>query len=80
LSCIRSYPRSKDLLFEKALEDKIFQVLPEASAMDGLVPLTVKVRTVIFYSAECGSYGVGLGRLTQGWSLMALKSFSLDPQ
>ena len=39
----------KDVLFEKALADKFFQVLLEASTVDDLVPL----RTIFFRSGEC---------------------------
>jgi len=43
----------KDVLFEKALADKFFQVLLEASAVDDLVPLIIMVRTIFFCSGEC---------------------------
>ena len=42
------------VFFEEALEDEPLQVLPEASAVDGLVPLTIVVKAVFFYSGEYG--------------------------
>ena len=44
----RRLPRGKDVLFEEALADKFFKDLLEASAVDGLMPLTVMVRTIFF--------------------------------
>jgi len=46
-------PQGKNVLFEEALADKFFQVLPEASAVDGLVSRTVMVRTIFFRFGEC---------------------------
>jgi len=54
LSCTGGCPEDKNTLFEEALADRFSQVLPEASAVDGLVPLTVMVRTIFFRSGECG--------------------------
>ena len=45
-------PGGNDVLFEEDLADKFFQILSEASAMDGLVPLTVMVRIIFFHSVE----------------------------
>ena len=39
----------KNVLFEKALSAKFFQVPVEASAAAGIVSLTVMIRTVIFH-------------------------------
>jgi len=60
LPCIGGYLQGKDVLFEKVLADKFFQVLPEAYAVNGLVPLTVMVRTIFFRSGE---YVIILDRL-----------------
>ena len=46
--------RSEEVFFEEALTDKLFQVLSEISAVDGLVPMSIVVRTVFFCSRECG--------------------------
>ena len=35
------------------MADKFFQVLSQTSVVDGLVPLTVIVRTVFFHSEKC---------------------------
>ena len=52
LSYIRDCPMGKDILFEVA--DKFFQIFLKASAMDGLMPLNIMVRTLFFHSRECG--------------------------
>ena len=56
LSCTGGCPEDKNTLFEEALADRFSQVLPEASAVDGQVPLTVMVRTIFFRSEECGIF------------------------
>ena len=43
----------KNILSEEALSDKFFQVLPEASAVGGLVSLTVMVRAMSLCSRKC---------------------------
>ena len=53
LSCIGGCSEGKGVLFEEALTDKYFQVLPEVFAVDGLVSLTVMVRAVFFRFVEC---------------------------
>ena len=73
-SCIEGNLGGKDVLFEKALVDKFFQIFSEASAVNGLVSLTVVVRTVFFSSGSVGLYWIDLRCFTHGWSLMSLKA------
>ena len=54
LPCIVGCFRGKDVLFEKALADKFFQVLLDVSAEDGLVPFKIMVKIIFFCSGECG--------------------------
>ena len=64
----------KDVLFEEAILDKLFQVLPEGPTMDDLVSLTVMIGEIFLCSGECGIVPDCRGRLTYGWSLMVLKT------
>jgi len=42
----------EDIFFEEVLADELFQVLSEAPAMDGLVPLAVMVGAIFFCSKK----------------------------
>ena len=54
LGCMhRRLTWSKDVLFEKILTDKFFQVSPEALAVNDLMFFTIVIRTIFFYSEEC---------------------------
>ena len=46
-------PQGKGVLFKKALAYKFFQVFSKASIVDGLVSLTVMVRTIFFHPGKC---------------------------
>ena len=54
LSRFDSCFRSQDVFFEEAQADDLFQIFPGASTVDSLVPLTIVVRAVFFYSEEFG--------------------------
>jgi len=54
----------------KPLDDKLFQVFLEAPAVDSLVPLTVVVRTTLFYSEKC--------RFVSDWSRASDPRLVLD--
>ena len=69
LSCFGGRLGGKNKLFEEVLVDKFFQVPQEASAIGGLVSLTVVIRTVIFHSEK---YRVALDRLRAPYSWLIL--------
>ena len=66
--------RSKDVLFEEALLDELFQILLDVIVVDSFMSLTVMVRAIFFYSGKHGIVRIGLGRLTNHWSLIVLKT------
>ena len=45
--------RSKDVLLEEALSDKIFQVLLEGPAVDNFVSFTIMIGVILFCSEKC---------------------------
>jgi len=52
LSGSGGYFRSKNVLFEEALLDELFQVLSEGPVVDGLVSLAVMVGVIFFCSEK----------------------------
>ena len=46
-------PQGKGILFKKALAYQFFQIFSKASVVDGLVSLTVMVRTIFFHPVKC---------------------------
>ena len=60
--------------FEKVLTDELFQLFSEAPTVDGLVPFTVVVRTILFCSEKCRIIMDLSPSPDYGWSLMALKT------
>jgi len=60
--------------FGETLADELFEVLLMAPVVNGLVPFTVVVGSVLFCSGKYKIVLDCLGRLTYGWSLMALKT------
>ena len=64
----------ENVLFEKILLDKLFQVFPEGPTVDDLVSLGVMVGSIFSCSENVGSYRICLECLTHGWSLIMLKT------
>ena len=52
LSGCRGYFGYKDIFLEGALANELFQVPSKAWAMDDLVPLTIVIGTILFFSEK----------------------------
>ena len=70
----RGYFESKDVLFEEALLDELFQVFPKGTTMDDHVSLSGMIGAIFFCSEKGKIVPYWFGRLTHGRSLMMLKT------
>jgi len=63
---------SKEVFFEEGLLD-LLHVLLDGPAVNGLVLYCYGMNNILLLGSV-GSYRIGLGHLTYGWSLMVLKT------